>query len=489
MKTSFTDFPMPGDYPTFPSAKQMELYLESYAAHFDLNRRIVFHTAVQTAQRDAADEAWLITTKDLRTGKEDVQKFDRLVLATGILHAKNVPDIKGLDQFAGDAIHSRAFKNPTKYKGKNVLVVGIGATGADTACFLKDAGANQVYVSHRGSFYVLPRMVKGKAFDHGTSRRMGTFIRFIGSLAPRFTSSLMGKGMRSMVFKNFPFLASHPSFAPSRMLENPLHRLPFFSDKLPYHLRDGTVITVPGISEVSGPRSVLLTDGRELTDLDAIIICSGYSYDSTIIQGKGDPVDPSQAPDNFEQFHSAPFCNPQRRFPRLYHGFLSEQYPESLAVVGQLVIMKPIFVVYDLVAMSIASMWAGNAPLPSKEEMKRDIDGHYKFVVKTLHQGPMPHLGFRTDYKELYAWLNRTAGTGVMEKLGWGREGWSFWWQDRKFHKLLMNGLDLPMVYRLFDTEKGRASWLGARAAIEQANDEVEAMGRAWEESKSKKSK
>ena len=60
-----------------------------------------------------------------------------------------MPEIKGIEKFAGDAIHSRDFKDPTRYAGKNVLVVGLGSTGADTLSFLDKAGANKLYLSSR----------------------------------------------------------------------------------------------------------------------------------------------------------------------------------------------------------------------------------------------------------------------------------------------------------------------------------------------------
>src|SRR5215469_17836561 len=42
-KTSgFLEFPMPGTYPDFPSRMQMRGYLQAYAKHFDLHRRITF---------------------------------------------------------------------------------------------------------------------------------------------------------------------------------------------------------------------------------------------------------------------------------------------------------------------------------------------------------------------------------------------------------------------------------------------------------------
>src|SRR6185312_11039192 len=44
--TEYSDFPMPSDYPDFPSAEQMLAYLRSYAQHFDLRQRIQFNTRV-----------------------------------------------------------------------------------------------------------------------------------------------------------------------------------------------------------------------------------------------------------------------------------------------------------------------------------------------------------------------------------------------------------------------------------------------------------
>lgn len=72
-----------------------------------------------------------------------------------MLNAKNIPNVKDIDKFEGDVLHSRQFKDASKYKDKNVLVVGIGATGADTTSFLVKAGASKVYLSHRGQFYLV----------------------------------------------------------------------------------------------------------------------------------------------------------------------------------------------------------------------------------------------------------------------------------------------------------------------------------------------
>jgi dimethylaniline monooxygenase (N-oxide forming) len=104
--------------------------------------------------------------------------------------------------------------------------------------------------------------------------------------------------------------------------------------------------------------------------------------------------------------------------------------------------------------------------------MKREIDSHYNFVVRALENGPMSFLGLRMDVRGTYKWLNATAGTGVIERLeGWGWEAWKFWWKNRTLFKYIMNGPNVPAVYRLFDMGRGRRVWDGARAAIEKINE------------------
>src|SRR5580765_7916807 len=52
--TEFTDFPMPADYPDFPSQRQMSDYYKLYAETFGLRGKIEFKTKV-TAVRPRAD--------------------------------------------------------------------------------------------------------------------------------------------------------------------------------------------------------------------------------------------------------------------------------------------------------------------------------------------------------------------------------------------------------------------------------------------------
>lgn len=161
---------MVSDDATHPTAKGIERYLEAYAKEFDLLPHIKFSTKVNKVERDKVNGKWVIHTHNTLPGMETGFKkhvFDRVVLATGIVNTPMMPDIKGIEKFEGEAKHSIEFKDPYRYSGKNVLLVGIGATSADTQSFLKQANARSITISHRQQFY----LVSCGTFRCGSSRK------------------------------------------------------------------------------------------------------------------------------------------------------------------------------------------------------------------------------------------------------------------------------------------------------------------------------
>lgn len=152
-----------------PPAKDLGKYIELYARNFDLLTHIRFSTSVDYVERDEVGGKWHVFTHDTKSGAQSRLTFDRVVIATGMLNIKNEVKIKGIEKFAGDCMHSRQFKDPNKYQGKNVLVVGVGATGADTTSFLNKAGAEKIYLSHRAQYYLVSiyREISGSKLKDG----------------------------------------------------------------------------------------------------------------------------------------------------------------------------------------------------------------------------------------------------------------------------------------------------------------------------------
>jgi putative flavoprotein involved in K+ transport len=127
-------------------------YLERYARHHALN--VWTNVEVQGLTR-ANGEGWRLRTND---GELEA---DLVVVATGFNHAPLVPGVPGRETFTGAQVHSAEYRNPGPYRGKDVLVVGTGNSGAEIAVDLVEGGASRVGISVRTPPNILRRDVGG----------------------------------------------------------------------------------------------------------------------------------------------------------------------------------------------------------------------------------------------------------------------------------------------------------------------------------------
>lgn len=96
-------------------------YLKDVARKHDLERDIKYGREVLAA--DFADGQWHIVTS-----KGDEGRFDAVLAAAGVLHHPALPDIEGLNTFAGEAFHTARWPENFSLKGKRVGVIGTGST-------------------------------------------------------------------------------------------------------------------------------------------------------------------------------------------------------------------------------------------------------------------------------------------------------------------------------------------------------------------------
>ncbi|KAM0271311.1 hypothetical protein ACHAPA_002918 [Fusarium lateritium] len=409
---------------------------------------------VNSVRRDNERGRWVVDLQD--SGSE---YFDKVIMATGINSRPHIPQLEGLDQFDGEVLHSRVFKRPELFKGKRVLVVGLSNTGADTASTLCGQ-AVKIWISHDHGAFIIPRKRDGIAFDHTITARTMAMLGFFEATFPRLYEIVFNaicKKMQDNAFKMRPEWKLSP--APSV-----LHSLPVISDTLVGRLESGDVTSVAGLKRVTGPREIELTDGTRL-DADAIIWCTGYKADFSLL----DPsVDPTR---NTTPKWAAAEGSRGKPLPRLYQNVFSLDYPDSLAFMGNIAVATSAFPISDLCSMAIAQTWKGNSPLPSIEEMNRATDISHGFICSIAEKGSAtPGWVRQADW---LTWANKAAGTQVYEHLGWDLKGWKFWWNDRALYRMVMDGIFTPFIWRLFDGK--RMKWDGARQAIEKVNAELDA--------------
>jgi cation diffusion facilitator CzcD-associated flavoprotein CzcO len=126
-------------------------YFHAYVAHHAIDVRT--DTRVERITQD--DEGWRL---DIPTGP---MRARNVVVATGYNGAPFIPDWPGLESFTGELVHSAEYVNPEPFRGRDVLVVGAGNSGAEIAHDLIDGGAARSRLSVRTPPQIVRRATAG----------------------------------------------------------------------------------------------------------------------------------------------------------------------------------------------------------------------------------------------------------------------------------------------------------------------------------------
>ena len=112
----------------FAAQPETERYLNYVADKFDLRRDIQFRSRVTAAHYQEDTRSWAVLLED---GRHYTTRL--LITATGVLSAATMPTIPGVATFQGQSCHTHYWpKEPVRFEGKRVAVIGTGATGVQT---------------------------------------------------------------------------------------------------------------------------------------------------------------------------------------------------------------------------------------------------------------------------------------------------------------------------------------------------------------------
>lgn len=135
----------------FPEQPEILAYLNEVTDRFDLRPRLRLGVELTSASWDEGASAWELSFADGSTAEADV-----LVAATGQLNRPHIPDLDGLDGFKGTAFHSARWHHDHDLTGREVAVIGIGASAIQ---FVPEIArvAQHVTLFQRSSNYVGPK--------------------------------------------------------------------------------------------------------------------------------------------------------------------------------------------------------------------------------------------------------------------------------------------------------------------------------------------
>jgi putative flavoprotein involved in K+ transport len=258
---------MPRSFGKWPSRDRVAEYLQRYAAHHRLDVR----TGVEVERVEQADGGWVVRTS---TGPFTA---DRVVVATGQSNVPFIPDWPGA--FAGEILHSAAYRNPSAYRGRRVLVVGSGNSGAEIAADLAEGGAGEVLLSVRTPPAIVRRDTLGVP-----SQLLGIASMHL----PTRVVDRIAAGIRRVAI---PDLAPYGLVAPARPYSDFLQRrvLPILDVGLVDAVRQGRVRVVAALERFEDNAAVL-ADGERI-ETDAVVAATGFGTDLERLVGHLDVLD------------------------------------------------------------------------------------------------------------------------------------------------------------------------------------------------------
>lgn len=129
-------------------------YIRDTAAEFGIDRRIRFGHRVIDASWSSEDARWTVRAS---TGQGTVEmSCSFLYLCSGYYSYESgyLPDIPGLQDFAGTVVHPQFWPENLEYEGKRIVVIGSGATAVTLVPALAEK-AEHVTMLQRSPTYVM----------------------------------------------------------------------------------------------------------------------------------------------------------------------------------------------------------------------------------------------------------------------------------------------------------------------------------------------
>jgi len=275
--TEYADFPMPADYPDFPSGRQMLEYLNSYAEVFKLRAHIQFRTKIvmclpknsPPANSSSSDDGrWEV---ELANGEKRIYKG--VIVCSGHHWDKRFPNYPG--EFTGEYIHSKDYKNPQQLIDKRVLVIGGGNSACDLASEAARVGRS-CDLSLRRGYWFLPKFLFGVPLPE-----------LVPSWVPVWAQRLFLKAVLRVAVGKYEDYG----------LPKPDHRIfeahPTLNSEILHYLKHGRIRPRPDIARFED-RRVVFVDGSS-GEFDMVVCGTGFHLSFPFLPAGLVPVQGSNA--------------------------------------------------------------------------------------------------------------------------------------------------------------------------------------------------
>ena len=280
--SSFSDFPVPNDWPLFLPRNLVLQYLNNYAERFHLLNHIQFSTLVRKIIK-RPDHKWSVTILDQKSGETSVKVFDAVMICIGHHSEPKIPVVTGSHKYTGKIVHTKYFDASSQdVKGKRVVIIGSGNSAGDAVVTACASGASKVTLAMRSGTHILRRTtIGGKAIDDVALRRSTKFL--LKTLIPvrSWRNGLMGWVNKKMHFDpddwNFP-KAKHGI----------LDKQPMINDHILFLLLSGQleILPIERVDKFTSNSIVFVREKQQMTGIrcDVVIYATGYNNRTDLIR-------------------------------------------------------------------------------------------------------------------------------------------------------------------------------------------------------------
>lgn len=251
--SEFEDFPMPHDYPEYPSHRQILEYFNLYADNFALRPFIQLNTCV-TKVIKIERARWQVTYSN--AVGEHTRVFDYLFVANGHHWDPVMPIYPG--EFNGTILHAHQYKRAAPFKDQRVLVVGAGNSACDIAVEIARI-SKKTCISIRNGQHIFPKFIFGQPADILFSR-----IKWMPSWCKQKLAQIVLRLLQGQYTK----------YQLPRPKTTPLNKHPTINSELLYFIRHGKIFPRQGIAHLNGSEVHFVNGQKE--SFDTLIFATGY---------------------------------------------------------------------------------------------------------------------------------------------------------------------------------------------------------------------
>ena len=133
-------------------------YIKETAEEFDLTPHIRYGHQVSAASWDSENASWIVEATCAKSGEKRRFRGNFLAMCSGYYNYDDWHDagFEGTERFQGQILHPQAWPEELVYAGKQVVVIGSGATAMTLVPAMADEGA-RVTMVQRSPTYVVSR--------------------------------------------------------------------------------------------------------------------------------------------------------------------------------------------------------------------------------------------------------------------------------------------------------------------------------------------